>query len=159
MQDVSGNNCSIEVEQGRVVVNMEGRKQAEQVEAKDFADVPLVETTVVEGALFYVAKNAKGEMKRCVSSTINDRKAVAAQVAGWIAEGFVVESLGVRDFKKLVVAIEKAEKEAKESREAAAQVVQQEAAVEAPIAPPAPAPQDDPLPQAAPATPEVAPAE
>lgn len=120
MKDFPANNCSIEVEQGRVVVNMEGRKSSEQAEVKDFADVPLTESAVVEGALFYVAKNAKNEVKRCVSATINDRKAVAALVAGWIAEGFVVESMGVREFKKQIVIIEKAEKEIKEAREAVA---------------------------------------
>ena len=123
MKTPNAGNCSIEVEQGRVVVSMEGRPVAanqEELSAKDFDETPLSEATVVEGVIFYAAKNAKGEMKRCVTSTINDRKAVAALVAGWIAEGFRVESLTAKDLKRQIAAIEKAEKEAAMARDAAA---------------------------------------
>ena len=123
MQEVNQGNCSIEVEQGRVVVNMEGRPASDRavLSAGDLKDKPLAESAVVDGVLFYAAKHAKGEMERCVTSTISDRQAVAALVAGWIAEGFVVESLTAREIKRQIAAIEKAEKEAQAARAAASQ--------------------------------------
>lgn len=104
------NGCEISVEPGRVMVNMNPREE-KPLAAADFADKPLAVGAVRSQVAFYGAFDDADEMVRCVSMSIADRAAVAALVAGWIAEGLDVQRLGSKEISKHIRAIEKREKE------------------------------------------------
>lgn len=73
----------VKVIDNALVIDLGGESPAMAV--KDFSDKALA---VSMEPAFYVALGANGLMERCVSVTITDRKAVAALVGNWIAEGF-----------------------------------------------------------------------
>lgn len=104
------NGCEISVEPGRVMVSMNPREE-KPLAAADFADKPLAVGAVRSQVAFYGAFDDADEMVRCVSMSIADRAAVAALVAGWIAEGLDVQRLGSKEISKHIRAIEKREKE------------------------------------------------
>lgn len=104
------NGCEISVEPGRVMVSMNPREE-KPLAAADFADKPLAVGAVKSQVAFYGAFDDADEMVRCVSMSIADRAAVAALVAGWIAEGLDVQRLGSKEISKHIRAIEKREKE------------------------------------------------
>jgi len=130
------NGCEISVEPGRVMVNMNPREE-KPLAAADFADKPLAVGAVRSQVAFYGAFDDADEMVRCVSMSIADRAAVAALVAGWIAEGLDVQRLGSKEISKHIRAIEKREKE-----EAAQLKAQAESAAAASL-PADPTPSDD----------------
>ena len=130
------NGCEISVEPGRVMVNMNPREE-KPLAAADFADKPLAVGAVKSQVAFYGAFDDADEMVRCVSMSIADRAAVAALVAGWIAEGLDVQRLGSKEISKHIRAIEKREKEE------AAQLKAQAEAAAAAGAPADPSPGDD----------------
>lgn len=130
------NGCEISVEPGRVMVNMNPREE-KPLAAADFADKPLAVGAVRSQVAFYGAFDDADEMVRCVSMSIADRAAVAALVAGWIAEGLDVQRLGSKEISKHIRAIEKREKEE------AAQLKAQAEAAAAAGAPADPSPGDD----------------
>lgn len=130
------NGCEISVEPGRVMVNMNPREE-KPLAAADFADKPLAVGAVRSQVAFYGAFDDADEMVRCVSMSIADRAAVAALVAGWIAEGLDVQRLGSKEISKHIRAIEKREKEE------AAQLKAQAEAAAAVGAPADPSPGDD----------------
>jgi len=130
------NGCEISVEPGRVMVSMNPREE-KPLAAADFAEKPLAVGAVKSQFTFYGAFNEADEMVRCVSMSIADRAAVAALVAGWIAEGLDVQRLGSKEISKHVRALEKREKE-----EAAQLKAQAESAAAASL-PADPTPSDD----------------
>lgn len=130
------NGCEISVEPGRVMVNMNPREE-KPLAAADFADKPLAVGAVRSQVAFYGAFDDADEMVRCVSMSIADRAAVAALVAGWIAEGLDVQRLVSKEISKHIRAIEKREKEE------AAQLKAQAEAAAAAGAPADPSPGDD----------------
>jgi len=110
VQTLNNHACEVAVEQGRILVTL-GAKDDKPLVANDFADRPLTEQPAKVQASFYVALSPSGELVRVASMSIPDRSAVAALVAGWIAEGLSVQQAGLKELSKLVKLAEKREKE------------------------------------------------
>lgn len=113
MQTFQTNDYEVAVEQGRVLVSMNPRETETPLKANDFADRPLAEGAISSKPQvgFYAALNETGDLVRVVSMAIADRTAVAALVAGWIAEGLEVTKLSIKDLVRYSRIIEKREKE------------------------------------------------
>lgn len=91
-----------------LVIDLGGEDPAMAV--KDFSDKAIV---VSMEPAFYVALGKTGLMERCVSVTVSDRKAVAALVGNWIAEGFQPAPCDLKLFAKHVRNLLAADKAAK----------------------------------------------
>ena len=132
MQNVQTNEYEVAVEPGRVLVSMNPREVEKAPSAAAFATRHLAEGAITKpnGVAFYGALNEDVELVRTVSMAIADRAAVAALVAGWIAEGLEVTKLSIKDLVKYARAIEKREKDEALLAKAQAEAAQAEASQE-----------------------------
>ena len=119
-QQVAG--FEVAVSEGSVVVSMGSPPVDRKLEINDFAEKPQTIVPPVEMS-FYVALNAQGVLERCVSTATVDRKAVAALIGNWVAEGYLPALVSPKELTKLLRDVEKLAKDRKALAEAAAATV------------------------------------
>jgi hypothetical protein len=86
----------------------------------EFGDrAPVQETLDLEFVIAtYSTGDRKGLMARCITVSQNDRSSVASTIAGWVADGLRVTTVGVKEMRKhlsTIAAITKAEADAAEA--------------------------------------------
>lgn len=144
MQTINPNaDCEVAVEDGRILVTM-GKKEDRALDARDFAGRTVAVQADKVPFTFYAALNQDCELVRVASMSIPDRAAVAALVAGWIAEGLSVQQLTLKELGKAVRAAEKREKE---------EIAQSKPAAEPAVEKPDPSAGEPSSPEPAPRTP------